>query len=752
MSYRHLTCSILFASLLLSGCQTTATDAKQPQGSLGDNTDAANTSDTGDKNEADNSIGSSDSSESDSNTGTGNDTDINPQILSPGKASITVISTKHELTEGETKLAIRWVNYGNEAKYWRYYINDVFAVSSVAYVASNGVQSFEYESSVTEIGEYELQVELCNHATDNRYCTLSDKIKVSITLPAVNDQPEVTLATLTAPSQGTVLFDTVQFESDNPLRQWLYIGSTAGAKDLYNSEFDGAVSVNGIPQDGSAIFVTLWSQVGDDWRKNSYEFITANLQVEDNMQDTTSKQKVLVVGLDGVQFEKIAQTSTPYIDALNITRAYAGGIPDTSSQQQTYSGPGWSSLLTGVWADQHKITSNNSGQADYASVLERLENNINPIYSASIWNWPNPNNQFFASDKNVTDIHMQNLSDEQVISESEDLIKNQGYDFVFAALDEADHIGHAEGFSQNYLNTISLLDSQLGKLMSAVKNREQQFNEDWLVLVVTDHGRAGSGVSHGGDSEQERTVFIASNKTLLQTCSSNQSLLECPSQVDITPTILDHMGVVIDKTWNLQGSSLFAEATDNTDGMNNTDNTDISDADSDVTSYRHWAIGGPSQILIPSSGIDGLTTSNGKNVAHLRARINSGSYTEMSVPLNPYSSGDPYLDPAVDLSNTQSDYVKITYQSNHDAILQLRQSGVHGGSHNQASLPASPNGFTSVTLSLANDFKWLGQSTSTLDLSRLGKFNFAFLSQNNQDGFAEIIVSGLEIENYQPGN
>ena len=91
---------------------------------------------------------------------------------------------------------------------------------------------------------------------------------------------------------------------------------------------------------------------------------------------------------------------------------------------------------------------------------ERLETNISPMYSASIWNWPNPNNQFFASDKNVVDIHMQNLSDEQVINESEDLLLNQGYDFVFAGLDEADNVGHAEGFSQNYLSTIGLTVGQ----------------------------------------------------------------------------------------------------------------------------------------------------------------------------------------------------------------------------------------------------------------------------------------------------
>lgn len=111
-------------------------------------------------------------------------------------------------------------------------------------------------------------------------------------------------------------------------------------------------------------------------------------------------------------------------------------------------------------------------------------------------------------------------------------------------------------------------------------------------------------------------------------------------------------------------------------------------------------------------------------VAHLRAQVDTGSYTEMSAPINPYASSDPFSDPTVYLMT--SEFVTIWYQSNHDVILQLRHS-VFGDNHNQAQLPASPSGFSIITLSLRSDFKWLDYGESTLDLTQVNKLNFFYL-------------------------
>ena len=57
------------------------------------------------------------------------------------------------------------------------------------------------------------------------------------------------------------------------------------------------------------------------------------------------------------------------------------------------------------------------------------------------------------------------------------------------------------------------MDEQVGLMVSSLQSRPNYGEENWMVLVTTDHG--GTGTSHGGNSEGERRVFIlASSPTL----------------------------------------------------------------------------------------------------------------------------------------------------------------------------------------------------------------------------------------------
>ena len=72
-------------------------------------------------------------------------------------------------------------------------------------------------------------------------------------------------------------------------------------------------------------------------------------------------QRVLVIGIDGVRPDALAVAQTPNLDRL----VRAGAFADTTqilgtrySKSNTISGPGWSSILTGVWADKHGVHDN----------------------------------------------------------------------------------------------------------------------------------------------------------------------------------------------------------------------------------------------------------------------------------------------------------------------------------------------------------------------------------------------------------
>jgi arylsulfatase A-like enzyme len=96
-----------------------------------------------------------------------------------------------------------------------------------------------------------------------------------------------------------------------------------------------------------------------------------------------------------------------------------------------------------------------------------------------------------------------------------------------------------------YLNAISHVDSHIGELLRAMKARPQFTDEDWLVLVCTDHG--GRGNSHGGDSDAERKIWlIAQGKHL-----NKEDLTTKPvPQTALVPLIYAHLGIVAKPEWN----------------------------------------------------------------------------------------------------------------------------------------------------------------------------------------------------------
>ncbi len=72
------------------------------------------------------------------------------------------------------------------------------------------------------------------------------------------------------------------------------------------------------------------------------------------------RKRVLLVGIDGCRSDPLAAAEIPNLRTRmaggTVTwDAVAGGIKDSSSQQQTVSGPGWASVLCGVWVDKHGV-------------------------------------------------------------------------------------------------------------------------------------------------------------------------------------------------------------------------------------------------------------------------------------------------------------------------------------------------------------------------------------------------------------
>ena len=69
--------------------------------------------------------------------------------------------------------------------------------------------------------------------------------------------------------------------------------------------------------------------------------------------------KTLVIGLDGASFDFLAPADMPNLDALRAEGMTAASNLYAAPMAGTVSGPGWSTIATGVWPDKHRVTDNN---------------------------------------------------------------------------------------------------------------------------------------------------------------------------------------------------------------------------------------------------------------------------------------------------------------------------------------------------------------------------------------------------------
>ncbi len=120
---------------------------------------------------------------------------------------------------------------------------------------------------------------------------------------------------------------------------------------------------------------------------------------------TAKTKHALVIGIDGLRSDALQQVSTPAIDGLiaegTVTYdAFAGGVLGTPTEQMTWSGAGWSSILTGVWVDKHGVEFNTFDDArfdEYPHFFARVREEQPDAYLSSFVTWGPINESILAS-------------------------------------------------------------------------------------------------------------------------------------------------------------------------------------------------------------------------------------------------------------------------------------------------------------------------------------------------------------------
>lgn len=261
---------------------------------------------------------------------------------------------------------------------------------------------------------------------------------------------------------------------------------------------------------------------------------------------------VLLVGIDGLRSDALVAAETPNIDAVSSNgvstmNAFAGGEVGTETEQPTLSGPGWTTVLTGVWTDRHGVTDNEFGGLnieEFPHFFQRIREVDPDARLSSFVHWiplrilgANGDVDEVGDDRHITDLAVGELAAEDPT-------------VVFVHLDDIDAAGHASEYSPvepTYVSAIETVDGLLGELSEAISQRPARDDECWATVIVTDHG--GKANMHGGQTPEERTIPLMIGGDGLAT-----SVIEDgPGHSVVPSTVLAYLGLGINPEWGWEG-------------------------------------------------------------------------------------------------------------------------------------------------------------------------------------------------------
>ena len=204
-----------------------------------------------------------------------------------------------------------------------------------------------------------------------------------------------------------------------------------------------------------------------------------------------ANRNVLVVGIDGFRSDIIQQNITPFIYNLSQTNNVYS-TQNHITEGITYSGPNWSSMLTGVHMSKHNVTDNsfdNDNYAQYPPFFHYIKKVNASINTVSMVNWTPINTYILSQYADLAPL--ESMNDSTVFENVKNLLLDSNPmdgDVIFLQFDELDGAGHSYGFSplvEEYTNTAGILDTYSEELFNIIENRRSN-NEDWIYFIISD--------------------------------------------------------------------------------------------------------------------------------------------------------------------------------------------------------------------------------------------------------------------------
>ena len=239
---------------------------------------------------------------------------------------------------------------------------------------------------------------------------------------------------------------------------------------------------------------------------------------------------VLVVGVDGVRFDFLAAESAPSVWALGQA-GFLARVP-VDEATPTWSGPCWATIATGAGVAGHGITGNDltghrlAEHPDFVTLATRaglstllavsgwpplaLPEDGGPLFAEATRRefTPVPQTSTVPQTSAEAGLAAWDAADEAITATAAAVLAADAPRVSFVYLGAVDLAGHATGSGAAYRAALRAADQRVGRLVAAVRSRPSGPQENWTIVVVTDHGHLDEG-GHGGREPEVATAWAA---------------------------------------------------------------------------------------------------------------------------------------------------------------------------------------------------------------------------------------------------
>ncbi|PSL46248.1 type I phosphodiesterase/nucleotide pyrophosphatase [Chitinophaga niastensis] len=202
----------------------------------------------------------------------------------------------------------------------------------------------------------------------------------------------------------------------------------------------------------------------------------------------SGKPKVLCLVIDGVRGETMRSLKPAVIWSMRDSAVFSwSGIGDVSGAD----GATWADMLTGVTGKQHGVIGDDYTKADLVNhpVFTKYLKDAGVLSRSAAFCAAAPLSQQLIG--NSMDVNKVFTSDTDVKNAVINELGNDSATIVFAEFNQVNAAGKQYGYDESipqYVNAIQDADNKVGEIMNALRARKNYADENWLVIVTSNHG------------------------------------------------------------------------------------------------------------------------------------------------------------------------------------------------------------------------------------------------------------------------